>query len=59
MTDFAEAWSDFAEVSFFPLSQYKGKKKKGDLDGGLLENKMKMKDFAEAWSDFAEISFFS
>jgi len=38
--------------------QYKGKKKKGDFEGGLLEKKKKMTDFAEAWSDFAEISFF-
>ena len=41
MPDFAEAWSKFAEVSFFPSLQYKGKKKKGDLEGGRLEKKKK------------------
>ena len=58
MTDFAEAWSTSLKSVSFPLLQYKGKKKKGDFEGGLLEKKKKITDFAEAWSDFAEISFF-
>ena len=31
MTDFAEAWSDFAEVSFFPLVAVQGKEEERRL----------------------------